>query len=157
MCKTNIEFVYTSQISLNFIHMNLLCKSCEFHIIVLIWSITDEPIYGDNFGGCSSTNLHLLCISTLISYHYNHRRPFRGSKHVDPANMASVQAAEMSVTGLFACPGSSPAQGHDTQGLVCGVAEVLPTNKLAHQGGHRYAKWLSLCRTTRGTPMTVRS
>ncbi|EAZ41909.1 hypothetical protein OsJ_26455 [Oryza sativa Japonica Group] len=68
--------------------------------------------------------------------------------------MASVQAAEMSVTGLFACPGSSPAQGHDTQGLACGVAEVLPTNKLAHQGGHRYAKWPSLCRTTRGTPVT---
>uniref|UniRef100_I1QGK9 Uncharacterized protein n=1 Tax=Oryza glaberrima TaxID=4538 RepID=I1QGK9_ORYGL len=68
--------------------------------------------------------------------------------------MASVQAAEMSVTGLFACPGSSPAQGHDTQGLGVRRRGGAPDEQAGHQGGHRYAKWPSLCRTTRGTPVT---
>uniref|UniRef100_A0A0E0I8I5 Uncharacterized protein n=1 Tax=Oryza nivara TaxID=4536 RepID=A0A0E0I8I5_ORYNI len=60
--------------------------------------------------------------------------------------MASVQAAEMSVMGLFAYPGSSPAKATTLKDLVCGVAEVLPTNKLATreaiamQSGHLYAE-----------------
>uniref|UniRef100_A0A0D3ENN1 SMP domain-containing protein n=1 Tax=Oryza barthii TaxID=65489 RepID=A0A0D3ENN1_9ORYZ len=61
-------------------------------------------------------------------HYYNHWRPFSGSKHVDPANVASVQGTEMNTTGLFACPGLKATTLKD---MVGGVAEVLPANKLA--------------------------
>ncbi len=61
-------------------------------------------------------NLHLLYMLVLICHYYNHRRPSPGFKPVDPANVAAMQGAEMSATGLFFLSRVSPR---------CVVAAVL--------------------------------